>query len=261
MVQWLRTFVTIQRPPPASRPGGRCPGFSSEARPASTCRTAMPLVALPEQRPSSQGARHVPSEDEAWDSCSTATPGMDMASIQSCARSWLAPMGKGGRGRERPAGSRAVIHLAGGAASHSQRSQGPSRVCRPFAARCRLRQGQAKKARARLARGPMGRGQGTGQREGEFSLISSARQNPFLSSLFSTLFPVSPSPLDSILPTTHYPHPVRGPGPIDHSPTRRLDDSTRLDVAAVKWSNRSIQPRIANPTTDSPGDHEPPTLD
>lgn len=153
-----------------------------------------------------------------------------LASIQSWARSWLAPMGKGGRDTPKPAASRAVRHLADGAASHSQHPEG-RRGC---AARLQLVAGAPRpspKARARLARGPMG-GQGTGHLQAVGSLISSVRQNPFLSGsppCSPLLFPVQSaqclSPFfDSILPTTHYPHPVRGthrPPPNDSTRRRR----------------------------------------
>lgn len=120
------------------------------------------------------------------------------------------------------------------------------------------------RARARLARGPMG-GQGTGHLQAVGSLISSVHPEPtFLSGsppCSPLLFPVqfvqclSPFLIPYYpLPTTH----TRCEGPIDHLPT------TRLDVAAVKWSNPSIQPRLADPTADTdspPATAEPPTLD
>lgn len=118
------------------------------------------------------------------------------------------------------------------------------------------------RARARLARGPMG-GQGTGHLQAVGSLISSVRPPiPLrLSSLFSTSFPCPVCPVSVSLLIPYYPLPTthtRCEGPIDHLPT------TRLDVAAVKWSNPSIQPRLADPTADTdspPATAEPPTLD
>lgn len=109
--------------------------------------------------------------------------------------------------------------------------------------------------------GARGGGQGTGHLHAVGSLISSVRQNPFLSSLFSTSFPCPVCPVSVSLLIPYYPLPTthtRCEGPIDHLPT------TRLDVAAVKWSNPSIQPRLANPTTDTdspPATAKPPTLD
>lgn len=182
-----------------------------------------------------------------------------LASIQSWARSWLAPMEKGGRDTPKPAASRAIRHLADGAASHSQRRQG-RRGC---AARLQLvaqRHGLGWRA------GQWG-GLGGGGRAGHWpptrSGLADLERPPEPIPLLPILHFFSLSSLSSVclplipyypLPTTH----TRCEGPIDHLPT------TRLDVAAVKWSNPSIQPRLADPTTDTdspPATAKPPTLD
>lgn len=241
---------------PSSAPGALAPWASAEASPVSTgprdpatsgtARTAQPCQA--------RTRLGIPAAPRllAW------------ADINPILGSQLACTDGERRQRHtQPAASRAVSHLAAGAASHSQRRPGPARVCRPFAARCRCAKAKPKStglagARANGRAGhwpPTGSGLADLERPPRTHSSQALLPVPHffsLSSLSSVclpfLIPYYP------LPTTH----TRCEGPIDHLPT------TRLDVAAVKWSNPSIQPRLADPTADTdspPATAEPPTLD
>lgn len=160
--------------------------------------------------------------------------------------------GKAAETPPKPAASRAIRHLADGAASHSHRRQG-RRGCA-----ARLQHGLGWRAGQWGGSGG-GAGHWPPTRSGLADLERPPEPIPLLpvlhffslSSLSSVCLPLIPY---YPLPTTH----TRCEGPIDHLPT------TRLDVAAVKWSNPSIQPRLANPTTDTdspPATAKPPTLD
>lgn len=99
------------------------------------------------------------------------------------------------------------------------------------------------RARARLARGPMG-GQGTGHLQAVGSLISSVRPEPIplrLSSLFSTSFPCPVCPVSVSLLIPYYPLPT--PGARDPSTT-----SQRLDSTSPLSNGRTHQSNLDSPT-------------
>lgn len=190
----------------------------------------------------------MPSEDEAWNSCSTVTPSMGWHQSNLGLAAGLHRWGKAEETHpnQLPA-VRSATWQSERPATHSA-AQG-RRGC---AARLQLVAGAPRpspRARARLARGPMG-GQGTGHLQAVGSLISSVHPEPtFLSGsppcsplLFPVQFVQCLSPFfDSILPTTHYPHPVRGthrPPPNDSTRRRRCQMVEPINPTSTRRPDR-----------------------
>lgn len=154
---------------------------------------------------------------------------------------------KGGRDTPKPAASRAVRHLAVGAASHSQRRPGPARVCRPFAARCRCAKAKPKSTGSAGARanGRAGHWPPTGSGLADLERPPRTHSSQALLTVlhFFSLSSLSSVclPFESILPTTHYPLPT--PGARDPSTT-----SQRLDSTSPLSNGRTHQSNLDSPT-------------